>query len=75
MTGTVRMLIQDRESRLYFKKPNDWTADLAEAADFKEIIAAVDAARDTGRQTLDILMSFGDPKYDVRIPATGRKQG
>jgi hypothetical protein len=69
MRTTVLVLLQDRESGLYFKKAGEWTAEIGEAADFKQIVPAVDCARQIGGKTLDILMTFGDPAHDVRIAA------
>jgi hypothetical protein len=70
MPNTCRTIIQDRQSRLYFKQPDAWTADIGEATNFERMTAAIEFARQTGRQTLDVLMTFGDPKYDVRISAS-----
>ena len=75
MQTRVRTVIQDRESNLYFKMPGEWTAEIGEATDFKQMLVALDSAQQTGRQTLDILMTFGEPKYDVRIAAPCKTVG
>ncbi len=70
MQDTARIILQDRKSRRYFKKLGEWTAEIQEANDFKEVISALEFAHRIGHRELDILMTFGEPRYDVRITAT-----
>jgi hypothetical protein len=66
----MQVVIQDRTNQLYYKGEGQWTPEIAEAADFQEVIRAFDFVLVSHLSNLDVLMDFGDPKYDVRISAT-----
>ncbi|HEX4644186.1 MAG TPA: hypothetical protein VH598_01105 [Verrucomicrobiae bacterium] len=66
----MRVVIQDRKSRLYFKGTSEWIAEINEAEDFEQIVKAIDFLRQTRLPHIDVLMHFDDPKYDVRLTAT-----
>jgi hypothetical protein len=70
MNPTMRVILQNRRTRLYFRGSNEWTPDIAQAANFEQVIAALEFVRQSKHAHLDILMSFGEPRYDVRITAT-----
>jgi len=66
-----RIVLQSRESLLYLKGEDEWTSEVAEAAKFEHIADANTFARRSKLTRLDIVMSFGDPRYDVRLRASG----
>jgi hypothetical protein len=68
MPSAIRVLVQDRESGFYLQRPRDWTAEIDEATDFEEIVAAFDWATQFRQKALDIVMTYGQPDHDVRIP-------
>jgi hypothetical protein len=68
--ATMRIILQDRESFLYLKQTNEWTPAVEEATDFQHLTAAMDFVRLVRIPGLDVLMYFGDPRYDVRLRAS-----
>jgi len=70
MNPTMRVLLQDRQSRLYFGGLEQWTPDIARATNFEQLLSAIEFVRQNKQAHLDILMTFGEPRYDVRIAAT-----
>ena len=66
----MRIILQDRESLLYFKATNEWTPDIDKAADFQQLAQAIEFVRTSKLPKLDAVMWFGDPKYDVRVLAS-----
>lgn len=67
---TTRVVIQDRQSRLYLKGADEWTPEINEAEDFEQIVEAIDFLRLARLPHIDVLMHFEDPKYDVRLTGT-----
>ncbi|HEX3798003.1 MAG TPA: hypothetical protein VH413_04815 [Verrucomicrobiae bacterium] len=72
MNGRSKIVLQNRESLLYWKGEDQWTPNLDEAQPFAHIADANTYARKTDFAELDIVMSFGDPKYDVRLKAAAQ---
>jgi hypothetical protein len=66
----VRIVLQDRNSLLYVKKKGEWTPRIKEARDFRHCHTAFAFAHRTGLPKLDAVMTFGDPKYDLRVRAS-----
>jgi hypothetical protein len=66
----MRVILQDRKSLLYLKGVDQWTSSIQEASDFQKIIKAFDFASESKLPSIDVLMCFGDPKYDVRLRVT-----
>jgi hypothetical protein len=71
-TMTMRIILQNRQSRLYYKYGSEWTAEIDKATDFHQVVFAIDYARSVLACNLDVLMCFGDPKYDVRLNVPGQ---
>jgi hypothetical protein len=72
MSARSKIVLQNRDSLLYLKSESQWTSLLEEARQFEHIADASAFARKTKLPVLDIVMSFGDPKYDVRLSASGQ---
>jgi hypothetical protein len=66
----MRIILQNRESAFYFKSVSEWTADADRALDFKNLIYAVDFVRMARLTNLDIVLYFGDERYNLRLPAS-----
>jgi hypothetical protein len=64
------IVLQSRESQLYLKGEGQWTPAVEDAAKFDHIADASAFARESKLSILDIVMSFGDPRYDVRLRAS-----
>ena len=66
----AKIVLQNRESLLYFNEKGQWTANLEEATRFEHVADANAFARKSKLTLVDIVMSFGDPRYDVRLAAS-----
>ena len=64
-----KVVLQDTVSLLYFQKPDQWTRDVNQAADFGEIGKAHEFARRTGHTNLDVVTAFGDRNAEIHFPA------
>jgi len=64
---TMRIILQNNKSLLYFKMPNEWTSHIHDASDFQGVVKAFDYVHKTRLPSMDVLMHFGDPVYDVRL--------
>ena len=64
------IILQDRETSLYFKSANEWTSDIEQANDFRQLILAIDFVRTARLPNLDVILHFENPKYDVRLYAS-----
>ena len=67
----AKIVLQDRDSLLYLRAAGEWTADVCDAVTFEHVTDANTFARRCKPAMLDIVMNFGDPQYDVRLPASG----
>jgi hypothetical protein len=67
----MRVVLQDRDSHLYFRLPDEWTHEADRATDFGKMMKALEAARPINQVRLDIVLLFGDEReYDIRLPAS-----
>jgi hypothetical protein len=63
----LRILLQDRISKLFLKNDNEWTSKIEDAREFQQVVDAADYVHAQNMANADVLMRFDDPKYDVRI--------
>ncbi len=70
MNGRSKIVLQNRDSLLYWKGEGQWTPHVDEAAQFEHIADASTFAQKSKLTVLDIVMNFGDPRYDVRLAAS-----
>jgi hypothetical protein len=66
----MRIVLQNRKSLLYVKTVHEWTPDADHATDFQQLMRAIDFVWTADLKNLDVLMLFGQPGYDIRIPAS-----
>ena len=66
---SVRFILQDRDSQSFVNDKDEWVTNIRGARDFRHITEAMEFARTSDRPFLDLVMTFGDVKYDVRFPA------
>ena len=65
------IVLQNRESLLYLTKDGEWTDDVSRATKFDHVADASSFAMSAKLALMDIVMTFGDPRYDVRLRACG----
>jgi len=67
VTATFSKVIQSRDSRHFLIAPGEWTPDMDRAAQFESFIVAESYCRQHQLEAVDYLLSFGDPRYDLRF--------
>jgi hypothetical protein len=65
----MRILLQQRDSGLYYKDSDSWTSDSAEAADFVSSTAALDFCAANKLAGVHMVLKFDGEKYDIVLPA------
>jgi hypothetical protein len=69
-TRKLKILLQDRDSRLYLQALQQWTSKREEALDFQNSARASGFVLQERIPNIDIILSFPDSQYDVRIPCS-----
>jgi hypothetical protein len=64
----MRIVLQNRDTLLYFQSPSRWTPDVDKATDFEHVLRAHAYASQAEQANLDVVMAFGDRQYDIRLP-------
>jgi hypothetical protein len=66
---TMKALLQQLETGLYFKGPDQWIANPWEAYDFKSSLNARSYCLRHGMPGVQIVLKFEMDKYDITLPA------
>ena len=64
----MRVLLYDVRNEQYFQSLDCWTADPAQALDFKGTVHAVDLAFQKKLKDVAILLTFDDPGLNMHLP-------
>jgi hypothetical protein len=64
----MRVLIRNAQSGLFFRDSQSWTAARMEARDFNHTADAIEFAAEAGLHNVEVVFSFDDPQYDLRLP-------
>jgi hypothetical protein len=70
----MRILLQQKETGLYFRDINAWTPKSQEAMDFVSSTAAIDFCVQNNLNDLQLVLKFEEEKYDI-VMAVQRTQG
>lgn len=65
----MRILLQQRDSGLYFEAIDSWTADASEAMDFVSSTAALDFCAANKLAGVQIVLKFEEEKHEIVLPA------
>ena len=72
----MRILIQRKETSLYFRDIDSWTRDPAEAMDFLSSTSAIDFCVTNHITGVQLVLKFEDQRYDIVLPVlTGKAHG
>ncbi|HMC28064.1 MAG TPA: hypothetical protein VKM56_09770 [Verrucomicrobiae bacterium] len=63
----VKRVIQHKRTRLYLTTEGGWTAELEEADQLPNVLAAVRRSRELELQEVELVLKFENGKYDVRL--------
>jgi len=69
----MRILIQQKESGLYFKDLNDWTRLSGEAMDFLSSTSAIDFCVSNKISGVQLVLKFDEQQYDIVLPVLGER--
>ena len=64
----MRILLQQKETGLYFKDIESWTRTPPEAMDFLSSTAAIDFCVSNKLQGVQLVLKFEEEKYDIVLP-------
>ena len=64
----MRVLLRNTNSGLFLQEGQSWTAARMEARDFNHSTDAIEFAVKAGLHGVEIVFSFDDAQYDVRVP-------
>jgi len=64
----MKVLIQDGSSRQYYAGTDCWVPAIGMAWDFKNVVTALNVAVREKLGQVNILMYFGNPRYDISLP-------
>jgi hypothetical protein len=72
MAMLMKVVLRNEQNGLYFQSPTQWAPTPTDALDFLGTGQALQAAEDSRLENVQVVLSFGDPKYDIVLPlATG----
>ncbi len=64
----MRILLQQKESGLYFKDINAWTRNPEEAMDFVSSTSAIDFCVLNKISSVQLVLKFEEQRYDIVLP-------
>jgi hypothetical protein len=64
----MRILLRNRKTRQYFQLPDGWIDDPELAMNFDDSRQAIRLAQERGFRKVDILLSFENPRRNIRLP-------
>ena len=64
----MRILLQQKETGLYFKDIDSWTRDGLEAMDFVSSTAAIDFCATNKLGGVQVVLKFDEQKCDIVLP-------
>ena len=71
----MRILLQHRRNKFYFRRLGVWTCDEEAAFDFERTSRAIDFAQSHELRDVQLLIKFADAEFDqvVEIPSPARE--
>ena len=67
----MRVLFRHVRTGRYFRYPDQWTRRKEEATDFRSGVHALGVASELKLRDVEMLLSFEDARYDIRLPVGG----
>lgn len=64
----MRILLQQRDTSLYFRDVNLWCADASEALDFVNSTKALEFCAANKLDAVQVVLKFEDEKYEIVLP-------
>ncbi len=64
----MRILLQQKDTGLYFKDIDSWSRTSADALDFVSSTAAIDFCAVNKLSDIQLVLKFDEQKYDIVLP-------
>jgi hypothetical protein len=64
----MKIILQQKESGLYFRDIGEWDPDPAEAMDFLSSTSAIDFCVANKINSVQIVLKFEEQRYDIVLP-------
>jgi hypothetical protein len=64
----MRILLQQKETGLYFKDIDSWESDPSEAMDFLSSTSAIDFCVANKISSVQLVLKFDEQRYDIVLP-------
>jgi hypothetical protein len=68
----MRILIQQKETSLYFKDVGTWTRNPTEAMDFLSSTSAIEFCVTNKISSVQLVLKFEEQRYDIVLPVLAR---
>ena len=68
----MRILLQSKQTGLYFKDIGDWTRNSSDALDFLSSTAAIDFCAANKLSDVHLVLKFEEQRYDIVLPVATR---
>jgi hypothetical protein len=69
----MRILLQQKETGLYFKDIGAWTREAGEAMDFLSSTSAIDFCMMNKISGVQLVLKFEEQRYDIVLPVSPEK--
>ena len=66
--NSMRVLLRDSATGLYFQEPENWTAESEKAQSFRHSAEAMNLARLKQVRHAEVVLAFEEPGYTVALP-------
>ena len=67
----MKILLRNTQTGLLYVGPDQWTKNDPEAYDFEQTDLALDVVRDAKLQSIEVLMKFEDPAFEIPLKIVG----
>lgn len=67
----MKIVLRNTQTGLFYVGPDQWTKNDPEAFDFEQTDLALDAVRDGKLQSIEVLMKFEDPAFEIPLKIIG----
>ena len=67
----MKVLLRNTRTGMFYAGLEQWADDPAQALDFEMTDRALDAVRDAGLNSMEVLMRFEDPFFEIPLSVVG----
>ncbi len=71
----MKILLRNTQTGLLYAGPDQWTENHPEAFDFQKTDLALDAVREAKLRSIEVLVRFDDPGFEIPLTIVGSGEG